>query len=192
MKIQLIALLSLALVGFNQTIMGQSKKKLVEIQQSIYIDIPQEELWKITAEDFTKVDKWISGVNLAEGTGQGVGAARTCTPSYKGFSQTTEKIIDFQPSSSFTYQIVEGMPKMIRYATNTWKHEAKNEGTQMTMQVKMEVKGLMGALMKGFMKRRMRNILKEALEELKLYAETGDLHERKISAMRKFTSKRKS
>ncbi len=189
MNYQLIALLSFVLVGINQTIMGQSKKKLMEVQQSIYIDIPQEELWKITADDFIQVDKWISGVNLAEGAGQGIGAARTCTPSYRGFSKTTEKIIDFQPISSFTYEIIEGMPKMIAFATNTWKHEPQNEGTLMTMQVKMQVKGFMGTLMKGFMKKRMKSVLQDALEELKLYAETGELHKRKTAAMRKFESK---
>ncbi|NRB53191.1 MAG: SRPBCC family protein [Saprospiraceae bacterium] len=189
MNYQLIALLSFFLVGFNQTIMGQAKKKPMEVQKSIYIDLPPAELWKITADDFVQVDKWISGVNLAEGTGQGVGAARTCTPSYKGFSETTERIIDFQPTSSFTYQIVEGMPKMIAFATNTWKHEPQGEGTLMSMQVKMQVKGFMGTLMKGFMKKRMKGVLQDALEELKLYAETGDLHERKMEAMRKFHAK---
>ncbi|NET31218.1 MAG: SRPBCC family protein [Cyanothece sp. SIO1E1] len=190
MNYQLIALLSFVLVGVNQTIMGQSKKKLMEVQQSIHIEISPEELWKITAEDFIAVDKWISGVNLAEGTGQGLGAARTCTPSYKGFSKTTEKIIDFQPNSSFTYEIIEGMPKMIVFATNTWKHELQGEGTLLTMQVNMQVKGFMGTLMKGFMKKRMRRVLKDALEELKLYAEKGELHERKMTAMRKFASKK--
>lgn len=190
MNYQLIALLSFVLVWVNQTIMGQSKKKLMEVQQSIHIEISPEELWKITAEDFIAVDKWISGVNLAEGTGQGLGAARTCTPSYKGFSKTTEKIIDFQPTSSFTYEIIEGMPKMIVFATNTWKHELQAEGTLLTMQVKMQVKGFMGTLMKGFMKKRMRRVLKDALEELKLYAEKGELHERKMTAMRKFASKK--
>ncbi|MEM6699234.1 MAG: SRPBCC family protein [Bacteroidota bacterium] len=193
MKYLFTAVLALLLAGFNQTAMAQSNKKVVEVKKSIYIDAAKEVLWKITAEDFTEVDKWISGVNLAESTGEvktGMGAARSCTPSYKGFSKTTEKIVDFQPTDFFTYQIVEGMPKMVAHATNTWTHVAKGEGTELTMHVKMEVQGLMGAIMKGPMKKRMNVVIQDALEELKVYAETGNLHERKVSAMRKFEATR--
>ena len=193
MKFQLIILLAFMLIGFNQITMVQSKKKkVVEIKKSIYIDIPKEELWKITADDFTKVDKWISGVNFAESTGDqetGIGAARSCTPSYKGFKKTTEKIIKFKPMDSFTYQIAEGLPKMVVYATNTWIHESKGAGTVLTMHTKMELKGLMGTIAKGPLKKKMNTILQDALEELKLFAETGNLHERKVAAMRKFEAK---
>ncbi|MEM9886407.1 MAG: hypothetical protein AAF849_10975 [Bacteroidota bacterium] len=72
------------------------------------------------------------------------------------------------------------------HATNTWTHTAKDSGTELTMHVKMEVQGLMGAIMKGPMKKRMNSIVQDALEELKVYAETGSLHERKVAAMRKF------
>lgn len=194
MKIQFISLFAIILMGLNQTAMAQSKsnKKVVEVKRSIYIDVPQADLWKITAEDFTQVDKWISGVNLAESTGtqeMGLGAARSCTPSYKGFSKTTEKIIDFQPTEAFTYQIAEGLPKMVVHATNTWIHTSNGAGTELTMHTKMQLKGLMGTLLKGTMKKKMNKILQDALEELKLYAETGDLHERKVAAMRKFEAK---
>ena len=186
MKVKFFPLLAFALIGFTHNTIAQSKKKVMEVKRSIYIEVPKEDLWKITAEDFTRVDKWISGVNLAKGSGEVLGATRICTPSYKGFSKTTEEIIDFHPTNYFTYQIAEGMPKMVAKATNTWIHEPQNGGTLLTMQVNMDVRGLMGSIMKGPMKKRMNTILQDALEELKLYAESGELHERKVAAMRKF------
>ena len=68
---------------------------------------------------------------------------------------------------------------MVKYATNTWSHEDEGNGTRITMQVNMELKGLMGTIMKGTMRKKMGKILMENLEELKIYAETGEIHERK-------------
>ena len=194
MKPTITVLLILMLVGVTTKLMAQKEGKLIEVKQSIYIDVPREELWKITALEFGQVDKWISGVNKSTSAGMGINGStcteRSCDPSYKGFKTTTETLTEFEPNEyRFAYQVREGMPKMVVSAVNEWTHEPSGNGTHMTMHVKMRVKGLMGSLMKGPMKKRMNKILVEALEELKLYAETGELHPRKIAAMEKYQEK---
>lgn len=185
-----IYLLLLAVIGLNLNIMAQ-KKNVITKEQSIYIDVPIEQLWKITALDFANIGAWSAGVNSSEGQGAGINGSkvteRVCQPSYKGFKATTERFIKYNPNDySFTYQIPNGLPKMVTYAENVWKHKKKGNGTELTMAVNMELKGFMGWLLKGVMEKQMGKILVENLEELKIYAETGKLHPRKIAANEKY------
>ncbi|MEN1785863.1 MAG: SRPBCC family protein [Bacteroidota bacterium] len=160
-------------------------QKTVQVEQSIYINVPKDSLWKITALAYEKIGDWSAGVKSSEGGSIGgfngeIYTERVCVPGYKGFKKTSERIIDYQPEEYlFTYQIAEGLPNMVKYATNTWTHEEERNGTRITMQASMELQGFIGTIMKGPMKRKMSKILRENLEELKVYAETGELHERK-------------
>jgi hypothetical protein len=156
----------------------------VNAKESIIINASVEELWSITALQFDKIGLWSAGVTDSKGHGTGFNGSvcneRQCTPSYKGLKETTERIIDYQPDKKyFTYQIAEGLPKMVVMATNTWTHVKDGDGAKITMEVNMQLKGLMGMIMKGPLKKNMSKILKQNLEELKVYAETGKVHERK-------------
>lgn len=192
-------ILLILITGFfsNFTIMAQKK---VQVEEAIYIDVSKDTLWEITALQFDKIGIWSAGVKHSKGVqlaeNQAIDAnepvcnERQCVPSYKGFKETTERIIDYQPEDyHFTYQIAEGLPKMVKYATNQWLHEDQGKGTKITMSVNMELQGLMGSLMKGVMKKKMRKVLQENLEELKVYAETGKLHERKQKLNQKIAAK---
>lgn len=162
-------------------------EKTIQIEKSANIAVPIEKLWDITANEFHNVDAWISGVNNSEGSGNGLHAERSCLPSYKGFSKTTEKIIAFNPElHQFTYKIVKGLPGFVKSAQNEWIHQSTSEGTKITMVVTMKVGGLMGLIMGGIMKKKMASILEDALEELKTYAETGQVHPRKKVASDKY------
>ena len=170
---------------------AKKKKKTFGAVKSIYIDVPREELWKITAQEFGQVDKWISGVNHStpiEGSiNNSTVGARTCDPSYKGFKETTEELIMYNKEEyTFAYKISEGLPGFVESAVNTWSHDKEGNGTKIAMNVVFEVKGLMGSIMKNIMRKKMETILTEALEELKVYAETGEQHPRKKAAMAKY------
>lgn len=162
-------------------------EKTIHIEKSAIIAVPIERLWDITANDFQNVDAWISGVNNSEGSGNGLNAERSCLPSYKGFSQTTERIVAYDPEQyRFTYKIIKGLPGFVESAQNEWIHQETSNGTEITMEVTMKVSGLMGYLMGGIMKKKMGKILDDALEELKTYAETGQVHPRKKTASEKY------
>ena len=158
----------------------------VNIQESIVVKVSKEQLWEITALQFDKIGDWSAGVLHSEGHGTSeLGAVcleRHCNPSYKGFKKTTERIISYLPEEhQFTYRIVAGLPSMVQNATNTWTHVGDENETTITMNVNMELLGFMGWVMKTPMKKQMRKILRENLEELKVYAETGQVHDRKNS-----------
>ncbi|MEO1437231.1 MAG: SRPBCC family protein [Bacteroidota bacterium] len=161
----------------------------VEVEESIFIKVSKEQLWGITALQFDKIGDWSAGVKSSEGFGKGQNGAvcseRQCDPAYKGFKKTTEKIIDYQPDAhQFTYQITKGLPKMVVRATNQWTHRDEKGGTRMSMKVNMILKGLMGRIMAKPMQKRMATVLRENLEELKIYVETGKVHDRKAKLNR--------
>ncbi|MEM6893826.1 MAG: SRPBCC family protein [Bacteroidota bacterium] len=158
----------------------------VHIQESIVVKISKDKLWDITALQFDKIGDWSAGVIHSEGHGTSqLGAVcleRQCNPSYKGFKKTTERIIEYLPDNyQFTYKIIEGLPGMVQNATNTWTHVGDENQTTITMDVNMHLTGFMGWVMKTPMKKQMRKILRENLEELKVFAETGQVHDRKKS-----------
>lgn len=163
----------------------------MEISRSIYIDLPRKELWKITALDFGNIAKWSAGVVESNASGEGKNGAvcneRVCQPSYKGFKATTERFIDYDDKNyHFTYQIAQGLPGFVTYATNHWTHQPQGNGTLLTMKASMQVKGFMGIIMKGLMRKNMGKILFQNLEELKIYAETGQQHARKQAVQAKY------
>ncbi len=162
----------------------------IKIQESILIDVSKEKLWEVTALQFDRIGDWSSGVLKSKGHGTSdIGAVcleRNCEPSYEGFKTTTERIVDYQPEDhQFTYEIVAGLPGMVTNAENTWTHVGIGEKTLLTMDVHMELKGLIGWLMKIPMEKQMRKILRENLEELKTYAESGQIHDRKKKLIKK-------
>jgi len=166
----------------------------IKIEESIFINTSIGKLWEITALQFDKIGVWSAGVVDSEGHGVGKNGAvcheRQCVPSYKGFKETTERIIEYKPEDyTFTYQIAAGLPKMVVYATNTWNHFEEGNGTRLTMKINMELKGLMARIMKGPMKGQMKKILRENLEELKVFAETGEVHQRKQKLNQKLATK---
>ena len=165
----------------------------LNLKQTIYIDVPRDELWQITGVDFAGLDKWIAGVNKSTGEGEGLNGsrygARVCDPSYEWVKGTvTEKLIEYDPANyRLKYEGVDNgsMPGM-KGGSNEWTHEVSGNGTIMGMNGTMQLEGLMGFIMKHTMQGMMKSTLNESLEELKYYAETGQQHPRKVEAMRKY------
>jgi len=164
------------------------------IKDSIHINAPIEEVWKISALDFGGIYKWQSGVNLSTAEGVGPNAApceeRVCHVNVKGFGKTHEQFISYEPERfRFSYKVVQGMPSFVKSAVNEWTHVREGKGTRLTMEAHMEVPGLMGFIMGPLMRRQMSKLLGEALEELKFYIEKGKPHPRKEAAMKAYASK---
>lgn len=198
MKVLLLtAALAFSAAGVAPGHEQEHKAKTMNVSRSIYIDRPIDSLWEISALEFGNIGHWSASLDHSE-EGKGShfeGAActeRVCTPNAKGLSETVERIIDFKPADyQFTYEIAQGLPGFVSYATNTWTHKAKGNGTELTMTAHMELKGLMGSIMGNVMKKKMGQLLYENLEELKFYSETGEVHPRKVKANEKLARKRK-
>ncbi|HAA12897.1 MAG TPA: hypothetical protein DCE41_14870 [Cytophagales bacterium] len=116
-------ILAVVLASLKFITMAQ-KTHIASTEQHLYIHLSVDQLWKITALDFANIGAWSAGVNTSAGQGEGLNGSvcteRVCVPSYKGFKPTTERFTLYDPEQyTFTYQIVQGLPKAVAQATNT-------------------------------------------------------------------------
>ena len=158
------------------------------IKKEIIINKSVGDAWKVLGGQFTEVDKWASAVTHSEGSGKKFNGAtcseRGCSTSMGGLK---EKLTKFSNEShSLSYQIVEGMPSMVKYAENNWHLSAiGDKKSKLQMRMELEISGLLGMIMQPMMKIQMSKMGKELTEEFKYYVENGQPHPRKIKAMKK-------
>ena len=155
------------------------------------INAPIETVWRALAEDYGGIGKWASGVNhVIESSGKGLHAERSCDISAKGFNDTKERIITFQPEKYyFEYDLYEGLPGFVKYSINKYQLKPNGKKTILLATNDMRVGGIMGLTMKGVMRKSLNNVLSAMAEELKYYIETGRQHPNKVMAMAKTEGK---
>lgn len=165
----------------------------MELIQEIIIDKPIADCWEVLGNQFTDIHKWASPVNHAVGDGKtGVNGAacdiRGCNIS--GMGDITEKVTDFDPQNHYlAYDIISGLPAMMKSAKNTWQLIALSESrTKVNMKGTVAPNGMMGRLMKPMMKIKFGKMTRDMLGELKYYVENGQPHDRKIKAAKKFAA----
>ncbi len=160
------------------------------INKEIIVNKNIETAWQVLGIEFENADKWASAVNHSEGSGESFNGAscseRGCN--VNGMGNIKEKIVQFSNDNhSLTYQIVEGMPSMVKYATNSWKLTSLGEDkSKLQMEMVVEVDGIMGWMMQPMMKMQMGNMANGITEDFKYYVETGKPSVRKIKAVKKY------
>ncbi len=190
-KIVLSLLIASTSVNFlNAQDMDRQEPNITASYQTT-INARIDSVWKVLAEDYGGIGKWASGVNhVIESSGEGLNAERSCDISAKGFNDTKERIILFQPENYyFEYDLYNGLPSFVKYSINKYQLKPKGNQTILIATNDMRVGGLMGATMKGFMRKNLNKVLETMGEELKYFIETGRQHPNKIIAMAKTEGK---
>ncbi len=169
----------------------QAKDKPAKIiHQEIIIDAPIEKAWEVLGPQFADAHKWASSISHSESLNAESLNGSICTErgcSVKGIGDIKEKLLSYSPeNNSLSYQVHEGMPKMVKYATNYWQLiDLGNGKTKLKMKIEMKTQGFMGWLMGGMMKKKMTKLSGDVIEEFKYYVETGKAHPRKVKALKK-------
>ena len=99
----------------------------MEFRKTVTIDAPLDKVWKITAQDFHKIDAWSSTVQSSQADetrpvpeGAEVGG-RLCAT---GLGDMDEHFALFDADTRrFTIRL-EGLPRFIRQAENAWSLNA--------------------------------------------------------------------
>jgi hypothetical protein len=158
------------------------------IEKEILVNKNIKEAWKVLGIDFANASKWASAVNHSEGNGQKFNGS-TC--SERGCSTTMgsikEKLYEFSNENfSLAYEVAEGMPSVVKYATNTWKLVEISE-KQCKLLIKMDIRmgGFFGSLLQPIMKMQMSKMGNHLVEEFAFYVENGKPHPRKLKAQKK-------
>lgn len=164
----------------------------MEIERSIIITAPASRVWDIVADRFHEVGTWASMIDtskeLALNTGGAGVADRLCnTP--QGIFQ--EKVVNFdEERQTFSYVAYEGLPGFVKEGGNTWWVEAVDDGhTQVRFRMKFDLNPIADVLMGWMLKRQMGRLADDVADDLKVYAETGLVSERKRVAQSKYAKK---
>ena len=173
-----------------------NKRKEVKMSKPVTINVSADALWEIIGPGFADAGKWSTAVDHSAGHGDGKfdGAScdtRSCDLSAKGFDSVNEKITEYDASNkTLAFDVVEGTPGFVTYFNNrTVVTDLGNGKSKAELQITMHMKPFMGWLMGGMLKKNLNNLLDSALDDLKVYAETGAPSDRKKARMTKLAKK---
>ena len=153
----------------------------MQIARTLRVDAPLDKVWSILADDYATIGDWARAVDssapnpdAAPLKGAAVGG-RVCTAN---IGEVTETITTFDPDEHvLAYSAkAKAMPFFVRGLTGTWRLAGETGGTRVDLGFKADLMPPFGALMGWAMKRQFATAIDETLEDLKLWAETGQLH----------------
>lgn len=188
---QLLIVLAFMINSTNTICMAQNKNastkhyKKVKKQFSRVINVSADSLWAICRE-FDKTGEWTSTLKHSYGAGkpQYEGATcskRVCETNFGKGNQVAEELVMFSDKNKeLSYNLVEGAPSFITLANNHWKvSEITTNQSKIEMNVTMHMKKFAGFFLGGIIKRQMSKQVNVVLDELKIYAETGEISKAK-------------
>ena len=192
-QIKPIILIGLALTILNFKGMAQEKKRKIvnETLTSEVINVSADLLWSICRE-FDKTAEWTSTLNHSYGTGepQHEGAtcsSRTCETNIGKGNKVVEELTMFSDEKKeLAYNLTEGAPGFITLANNHWKIiDIDSNQSKIEMSITMHMKKFAGFFLSGLITKEMKKQVNIVLDELKIYAETGDISEAKKKQIEK-------
>ena len=167
-------------------------RKVVKMSKSLEVNVSADELWKIIGPGFSEAGKWSFAVDHSVGHGEAQfeGAScetRSCDLSAKGFSKVKERITEYSAENrTLAFDIYEGMPGFVTMANNRTVISPLGENKSIAeLTITMHMKPLIGAIMGRMLKKNLGNLIDGALDDLKVFAETGEPSERKKARMLK-------
>ncbi|WP_298537679.1 SRPBCC family protein [uncultured Algibacter sp.] len=167
------------------------KYKIVEkTLKSEIINISADSLWAICRE-FDKTAEWTSTLKHSYGTGESQFEGATCSSRICetdfGKGKVIEELVMFSDENKeLSYNLTEGAPGFITLANNHWRvTKIGNNQSKIEMNVTMYMKKFAGFFLSGLIKNQMIKQVGIVLEELKIYAETGEISEAKKKQIEK-------
>lgn len=184
------------------TVMAQKERKFKAIKlvrTSEPINVSADSLWKIVRE-FQNVGQWITNIDSSSGSGEPEFVGATCSErvcnigGIKGYDTVSEKLyLHNENTREIAYEVLHGMPSFILYANNHWTvNELGSNQSTLTMDSNIHVKRFKGFFLGGMMKKNFSKNFEQAFEDLKVYAETGEVSEAKKARIKQLERKNQS
>lgn len=180
---------------FNTAVMAQKEKKYNVIERTLKsdtINVSADSLWAILRE-FNKVSEWTSTLDHSEGAGEvkfegTICNQRVCESNKK---KLTEELIMFNDDKQeLAYELTEGAPGFVKLAQNYWKvYKISPNQSSVQMHVTMHLSKFMGFFLGGAITKTMTKQVSIVLNDLKVYAETGEVSEAKKTQIARMIKK---
>jgi hypothetical protein len=165
----------------------------LNIKKEVMINVPATVAWELVGPGFINVSNWGRGVNSSwlnesaiKNFEEAPAGGRVCDVS--GFGTVKEGILHydsqkFEISWSANSDKIPGFVSKIR---NDVKVEVIDENScRVSINITADISGVMGFLMGGVMKKNFSKVMSGFLKDLKIYAETGQISEKKKSELAK-------
>lgn len=183
MNVMKLLALSLALI-FSVNLQAKDKGP-TKITQEIIIDAPIDKAWEILGPQFEHAERWASSIKHSEALNRESLNGSACTVRgcvVAGMGEIKEDLLSYSSDNhSLSYIVKEGMPKMVKHASNHWQLiDLGNGKTKLKMVIEMKTGGFFGWMMKGMLKGKMKKLSAKIAEEFKYYVENGKPHPRKV------------
>ncbi len=104
---------------------------MTEVIRSTVVSAPPCAVWRVLGE-FGAISGWAANVDhscLLTEQAEGVGTVRRIQT---GRTTIVERVVTWEPPSILTYSL-EGLPPIVRSATNTWVVEAAPTGSRVSL-----------------------------------------------------------
>ncbi len=160
----------------------------MRISKSTKIKAPAETVWCLIGTEFTEVGNWASSVyhSSAKSGMSRVASApvagRTCETSLGPFS---EEIVSYSDSDMRIAYSVSGdkMPGFMKSTVADWSIKKNSAGVcSVTMTMTADITQPFALLMGWMIKKQFTAAIVETMDDLKIFAETGQKSTRKIKA----------
>jgi hypothetical protein len=158
----------------------------MQITGQFTINAPATKVWNILATNFQHIGKWASSISHSVGSTPSAAGdqGRIC---HTEFGKVEETITHVDVDKGLFSYRTEKPPFFIRSATNSLQIEAEGaERTHLEIQAEVNLIPVLG--WSPLIEKRLQTMVDHFVEELKYYAETGNIHPRKLKAQAKATS----
>ncbi len=161
----------------------------MELKKAISIKVDADKVWEIVAHDFANVGLWSSAVvssgpnpDATTPDGATVGGRVCDVPGIGDLKETFTKYSE--KNKQFTF-VVTGMPSFITLAQNTVRVRSVGPGSsEVSLHIQMETSAV-GKIMGPMFSIKLKSTLNSFLDELKAYAESGEVSNKKRKQLAK-------
>ncbi len=199
LQLKTLILLGLALTTLKSTVMGSQDKKykvLKMVKISKTINVSADSLWSIIRQ-FDDVAIWASSMDkiTLHGTPEFEGAtcnSRTCE-SAQGFGKVDEKMTLFNDvKRELAYESTNGGPDFLLFGQNHWSVIDKGPNqSALKLDFEMHLKRFSGFFLSKVVKNSISKGMPVFFNDLKTYAETGEVSEAKKERLKKLAKNTK-
>lgn len=148
--------------------------------------------WQLLGPAFPDAYKWASAVNHSEGKGKPFNGAacseRGCATT---IGQIKEKLLSYSAEDySLSYQLSEGLPSVVKYASNSWKLTPIGpDKTRLNIRMDIMLGGIIGIIMQPLMRIQLSNLGNNLIGDFKHYVEKGHPSPKKLLAIKNWNGR---
>ena len=164
----------------------------LDISKKTTINVSADRLWSILADDFDKIGEWARAVDSSAANtsaevpdGAAVGGRVCQTP---GFGDINETFTHFDPQQrTYAFKATASkIPSFVRNITNhTTVKAVSPDQAELQLRITAGTDGFRGAMVKPVMTRKFNGAIDDLLEDITIFAESGQISSQKTKALAK-------